>query len=49
MIKNFSNLQRGMDILQRTLSQLLIYYTRQGLCKLFTLALESDLLSSLET
>ena len=25
---HFSNLQRGMDILQRTLSQLLIYYTR---------------------
>lgn len=28
VITHFSNLQRGMDILQRTLSQLLIYYTR---------------------
>ncbi|KAK3284173.1 hypothetical protein CYMTET_8164, partial [Cymbomonas tetramitiformis] len=27
-ITNFGNLQRGMEILQRTLSQLLIYYTR---------------------
>ena len=28
VIKNFGNLQRGMDVLQRTLSQLLVYYTR---------------------
>jgi len=28
VITHFSNLQRGMDILQRTLSQLFIYYTR---------------------
>jgi hypothetical protein len=28
VMTHFSNLQRGMDILQRTLSQLLIYYTR---------------------
>ena len=27
-VTQFGNLQRGMDILQRTLSQLLIYYTR---------------------